>query len=190
MQIGAVTTYGAGPIIVAIWAMVSPKRLAWLKAGLLLQTAVILCLGVALTGTNLVDSIGLNNSVKRLRAWPETAKIIESHAREGRFDIIATDNRLVFYDLNHYGTGETPLQMWGLNANPKHHADLTRALTEGQEKVLLVSQYENFETYFREDFRVLTQLDPVIIPLGPGKSRHLFLYEASGYKRTTRNDRR
>ncbi len=185
----AVTAYGAAPILVALWAIESKKRMTWLKGGLAVQTAVVLFVGLAATTTAGVDALGLDNAVKRLRAWPETAKAVEIKAAEKDYDFIATDNRLVFYDLEHYGVGETPLRMWRLNATPKHHADLTKTLPQGDGKILLVSYYESFADYFREDFEVITPIETLEINLGPKKTRRLYLYEASGYSITEREDR-
>ena len=83
----------------------------------------------------------------------------------------------------------TELKMWSLNASPAHHASLRHALPDTDIPVLIVSSHHNFESYFREDFDDLTELEPVIIELGPGKTRHLKLWRGTGYKRTSREDR-
>lgn len=185
----AVTAYGAGPILVALWATRSDTRMKWLKGGLAVQTAIVLFVGMAATTTAGVDALGLDNAVKRLRGWPATAAAVQTRAAEGDYAYIATDNRLVFYDLEHYGVGDTPLRMWRLNATPAHHADLTRALPEGGETVLLISYYESFGDYFREDFETLIAKPPIEIALGPRKTRRLYVFEAAGYSRTAREDR-
>ena len=128
--------------------------------------------------------------VKRLRAWPETAAAVKAKLTEGDYAFVAADNRLVFYDLNYYGIGETELAMWSLNASPAHHANLTRALPDTDLPVLILSQHHNFEAYFREDFETLTELEPIEINLGPGKTRLLKAWRGSGYSRTSREDRR
>jgi len=107
---------------------------------------------------------------------------------------------LVFYDLNYYPVfpkivnakmvAPPELAMWSLNATPAHHANLTRALPDTDQKVLIISYHHNFEKYFREDFKSLTALEPIKIELGPGKVRYLKLWRGTGYKRTNRNDRR
>lgn len=185
----AVTAYGAAPILVALWAIKSKTRLIILKAGLTLQTIAVLIIGTVMMSPASVDRFGLDNAVKRLRAWPETAALVKAKAAEKDYDLIAVDNRLLFYDLEHYDIGQTPLYMWSLNAVPKHHADLTRPLPEGDETVLLISYYENFRAYFQEDFASLKLIESVDIPLGPRKMRRLYIYEASAYSRTTRNNR-
>lgn len=185
----AVTAYIAAPMLVALWATRTTRRLTWLKWGLIGQTALVLLIGGSAVSERTVDAIGFNNAVKRLRAWPETALAVKKKLAEVDYAFVAADNRLVFYDLNYYGTGETELAMWSLNASPAHHASLTRALPDTDEPVLILSYHHNFEAYFREDFETLTELEPIIINLGPGKTRELKLYRGTGYKRTTREDR-
>jgi len=185
----AVTAYITAPILVALWATHSTRRLAWLKWGLILQTAFIFCVGGIAMNEKTVDAVGLTNAVKRLRAWPDTAKAVRAKLALDEYAYIATDNRLVFYDLNYYGVGETELAMWALNATPAHHASLTRPLPNTDSPVLILSHHHNFESYFREDFETLSELEPIEISLGPGKTRHLKAWRGTGYKRTSREDR-
>ena len=183
------TAYIAGPLLVALWAVQSPNRLAWLKWGLILQTALVISVGTIAMSEKTVDAAGLTNAFKRLRAWPKTAEDVKAKLAQGDYAFIAVDNRLVFYDLNYYGIGETELTMWSLNASPAHHANLTRALPNTNEPILILSYHHNFETYFREDFETLTELAPIEIDLGPEKTRVLKLWRGTGYKRTSREDR-
>jgi len=185
----AVTAYIAAPILVGFWAVQTPRRLTWLKWGLIAQTAIVLVIGGLAASEKTVDAVGLNNGVKRLRAWPETAEAIKASLTETDYTYVAADNRLVFYDLNYYGVGETELTMWSLNASPAHHASLTRALPDTDAPVLILSYHHNFEKYFRDDFETLTELDSIKIDLGPGKTRNLKLWRGRGYKRTSREDR-
>ena len=185
----AVTAYIAAPILVALWATQTKRRLAWLKWGLIAQTAFVLGVGGLAASEKSVDAIGLNNAVKRLRAWPETADTVKARLAEGDYAYVAADNRLVFYDLNYYGVGETELAMWSLNASPAHHASLSRALPDTEDPVLILSYHHNFEDYFKADFDTLIELEPITIKLGPGKTRDLKLWRGTGYKRTSREDR-
>ena len=185
----AVTAYIAAPILVALWATQTSRRLVWLKWGLIAQTVFVLGVGGLAVSEKSVDAVGVNNAVKRLRAWPETSDAVNAKLAKSDYAYIAADNRLVFYDLNYYGIGSAELKMWSLNASPAHHANLTRALPDTDSPVLILSYHHNFENYFREDFETLTELDPIIINLGPGKTRELKLWRGTGYKRTSREDR-
>ena len=196
----AVTAYIAAPILVALWATHTARRLAWLKWGLIAQTTLVLIISSSAISEKSVDAIGMNNAVKRLRAWPETAEAVRKRANAKRYAYIATDNRLLFYNLNYYpvfpnllnakmNPPPPELTMWSLNASPAHHASLTRALPDTDSPVLILSQHHNFEAYFKDDFETLTELEPIQIDLGPGKIRHLKAYRGTGYKRTSREDR-
>ena len=185
----AVTAYIAAPILVALWATQTRRRLTWLKWGLIAQTVLVLGIGGVAISEKSVDAVGVNNAVKRLRAWPETAEAVKTRLAGADYAYVVADNRLVFYDLNYYGVGETELAMWSLNASPSHHANLTRALPDTDAPVLILSYHHNFEDYFREDFEILTELDSIKINLGPGKSRDLKVWRGTGYKRTSRDDR-
>ena len=196
----AVTAYIAAPMLVALWATQSSRKLAWLKWGLIVQTVIVLIIGGLATSEKFMDAAGLNNAVKRLRAWPETAEAVRTRAAQGEYAFIAADNRLIFYDLNYYEifpnlpnvklTREpAELKMWSLNASPAHHASLTRALPDTDKPILILSYHHNFDAYFREDFETLTELPPIKIELGPGKIRNLRVYRGTGYKRTSREDR-
>jgi 4-amino-4-deoxy-L-arabinose transferase-like glycosyltransferase len=196
----AVTAYVAAPILLAVWALGTPRRLTWLKWGLAGQTALILILGGVASSPRSVDAAGIHNAVKRLRAWPETAEAVRQRAVQDEYAFITVDNRLIFYDLNYYPifpdsrsikrSRELPkLTMWSLNNTPAHHANLTRALPATDQPVLILSYHHNFEDYLREDFESLTPLEPIIIDLGPGKTRHLKAWRGTGYKPTSREDR-
>ena len=204
----AVTAYIAAPILVALWAVQNQRRLAWLKWGLIVQTICVLGIGGLAASEKTVDTTGLNNAVKRLRAWPETADTVKARLAQSDYAYVAADNRLVFYDLNYYlphldrrrnkflrmvkiaqPWEPTKLTMWSLNASPAHHASLTRALPDTDKPVLILSYHHNFEEYFHDDFDTLKELDPIIIDLGPGKTRELKVWRGTGYKRTSREDR-
>jgi len=74
----AVSAYIAAPIVVAIFVLTRPKLLPFLKWGLIGQSAVMITLGLTLLSPPLTDMFGLSNSVKRLRAWPNTITRIEA----------------------------------------------------------------------------------------------------------------
>jgi len=63
------------------------------------QSAICLILAVTLLSPVSTDALGLSNSVKRLRQWPETAQIIEdiyAKGHEGRdYETLAIDKRII-----------------------------------------------------------------------------------------------
>jgi len=182
----AATAYIAAPIIVALYAVSRPKLMTALKIGLIAQSAVMIVAGIAMTVPVWANAIGLANSVKRSRGWPETIQAIEDIYNQGHdgktFGGVATDNRLVFYDALYYGLTDTaPLSMWKLSPAPGNHAEMTRPLTRTENPVLLITYYEDEDELYYEDFEKLIPLDPIDIDLGGGKRRQLNVWAGYGY---------
>jgi len=187
----AVTTYVAGSILTAHFAVKFwPKLKNWLKGGLGVQSVICLVLGVALLSPALTDTFGLSNSVKRLRKWPETVKIIEAvyaQGHEGKaYETLALDKRIIFYDLNYYGLAEKlPMKMWMYDAAPANHAELSEPLSAQSGPVLILNYYDHYADELREDFTRLDRLQDININLGGGKYRKLRVWVGYNYTPTT-----
>ena len=182
----AATAYVAAPIIVALFAVSRPKLMLALKVGLVVQSAIMIVAGIALTVPIWANAIGLANSVKRSRAWPETVNVIEKIYAQGHdgneFSGVATDNRLIFYDTLYYELAETaPISMWKLSPAPGNHAEMTNPLTRTEKPVLLITYYKGRDELYYEDFERLVPLDPINIDLGGGKRRKLNVWAGYGY---------
>ena len=182
----AATAYIAAPIVVALYAASRPKLMTALKFGLIGQSAIMIVAGIAMTIPVWANAIGLANSVKRSRAWPETVRVIEKIYAQGHegneFSGVATDNRLIFYDTLYYGLNETaPLSMWKLSPAPGNHAEMTNPLSHAEEPVLLITYYKDRDDLYYEDFERLVPLEPIDIDLGGGKRRQLNVWAGYGY---------
>ena len=190
----AVTTYVAGSILTAHFAVKFwPKVKKWLLGGIGVQSAICLFLALALLSPVSTDALGLSNSVKRLRQWPETAKIIETIYRQGHegraYETLALDKRIIFYDLNYYGLAEKlPMKMWMHDAMPANHAELTYPLPAQEGPVLIINYYDHYEDELREDFTRLERLPDIDIGIGGGKRRVLRVWAGYNYTPTTGRD--
>ncbi len=193
----AVTSYISGAILLARFACQSWPRL--LKFGVGVNVVIGLVFVAGGLAPAFADAIGQANALKRLRAWPATTSLLAGIINAGHkgqaFQAVATDNRLVFYDLKYYGldtmTG-VPLKMWRLNKTPHNHAEATEPLVatnpEGR-PVLILSYYSDYEDKFRADFSRLDPIGQVEIPLGGGKVRRYSLYAGYGYTPTEAENR-
>ena len=135
----------------------------------------------------------MTNSVKRLRKWPETVKIIEAFYAKGHegkaYETLALDKRVIFYDLNYYGLAKKlPMKMWMHEAAPANHAELTYPLPAQEGPVLVINYYDHYEDELREDFKRLERLPDIDIDLGGGKRRQLRVWAGYGYTPTTGRD--
>jgi len=187
----AVTTYVAGSMLTAHYGVKFWSRLKnWMKGGLGVQSVICLILGLALLSPAVTEAFGLMNSVKRLRKWPETVKIIENiyaAGHEGRaYETLALDKRIIFYDLNYYGLAEKlPMKMWMHEAAPANHAELTYPLSAQSGPILVINYYDHYEDELREDFTRLDRLQDIDIDLGGGKRRKLRVWAGYNYTPTT-----
>ena len=197
----AVTTYVAGAIVLGYSVTVSwPRSQAWLRkllgGGLVLQGVLGSVLIGALISPALTNQFGLANSVKRLREWPQTVKVLEKIIADGHegetFQAVMVDKRIIYYDLNYYGLGDTvPLYMWKLYQAPENHAELTAAPPEfsaASGPILFVNYTDHYIDEMREDFQRLEALPPLDIDLGGGKRRQLNLW--AGYDFTPTQSRK
>lgn len=185
----AVTAYIAGPILIAIFTLNKPKALKALRFGLIGQSLVMMTIGILILMPALADNFGLSNSMKRMRGWPETVSELEIAYKNGHeghaFEVIATDNRRIFYDLTYYDLGETaPLYMWRQSIIPGNHAEKTSPLPAMQGPVLLINYNPAYIPLFEKDFEKVYSLPPLEVELGGGKTRHLKLWAGYGYQPT------
>jgi len=191
----AVTSYIAGALLTAHAGVTYwPRARRLIAMGLAVQSFIAAILLGALTLPMLVNDLGLANSVKRLREWPATVSYLEQVIAKGHegnaFESVATDKRIIFYDLKYYGLEETlPLRMWMLQASPQNHAELKAPLKAAGGPVLIVQYDENHHAPLKEDFSRLDPLPQLNIDLGGGKRRQLNLWAGYGYV-PTRKDRR
>lgn len=185
----AVTSYVAGSILVAAFAMSRPHVFRVLRFGVIAQSIIMIAMGVLVIMPALADSLGLANSLKRVRGWPETVSALESvydAQHEGiAFEAIATDSRRIFYDLTYYELPETaPLYMWKRLARAGNHAEKFSSLPAMKGPILLVNYNPANVGLLQNDFGELYELPPLKIDLGGGKIRRLTLWAGYNYQPT------
>jgi len=140
---------------------------------------------------NIVNQLGAANSVKRLRAWPQTVETIDAQFIKGHqgqdYSAIVLDNRRLFYDALYYGLADTaPIYIWQESRELHSHADLTHPFSQaaspknGTPVLLINYAFDNLED-FNADFERLDPLPVIEIDLGGGKMRQLKAWAAYGY---------
>lgn len=172
----------------------------WLARGLIMQSLFCSALLVVSLFPTAVDSLGLANSVKRLRAWPQTFAQVQTRFENGHsgkdFAAIVYDSRLVFYGAQYYGRHTpAPRYIWQLGSVPNNHAQLTAAFSKDILKgkaydmknqgppVLFIQDYEGRTAQeVQSHFGRAISLPPITIDLGGGITRELKLWAAYDYK--------
>ena len=187
----AVTAYVAGSILTAhLGVTYASQFFKRLKGGVIIQSSICFVLGLIILSPAMTDSFGLSNSVKRLRKWPETTKIIEDIYDQGHnglsYQSLAIDKRIMFYNLTFYGLAKKhPLKMWMYKAAPSNQAELSHPLPAQAGPILILNYHENYEDELRSDFKTLKRLSDINIALGGGKKRKLRVWAGYGYTPTT-----
>ena len=187
----AVTAYIAGSLLTAHAALTLGERLKKLLAfGVVFQSFVAVVLIGAVLSPSLTNQLPLlPNVVKRLREWPATVRVLEDVISKGHdghtYEFVATDKRIVFYNLNYYGLQDVlPLKMWMLHSAPTNHAELMAPLPRSSGPTLLIEYDHNHLKWMKEDFTRLEALPPLDIDLGGGKRRQLNLWAGYDYRPT------
>jgi 4-amino-4-deoxy-L-arabinose transferase-like glycosyltransferase len=216
----AVTAYMAGALLAARYGVQHWPRFK--KAGVWVNVGFGALFAVAALMPTFANSLGQGNALKRVRGWPQTERMIANTANAGHegkaFSAVATDNRLVFYDLLYYGIEQDTgldLRMWRNTSRINHHAEATASLRASKMQdgpVLIVNYYRDCEdetqdkvaacigrihergklTYaekLRADFARLEKLPPLILYLGGGETRRLNLWAGYGYTPTDKSER-
>lgn len=193
----AVTSYMAGSLLTAHFIVLALRRQWIAKTGIVFNVAFGALVMFAGLMPSFADTIGQANAFKRTRGWVQTTQAVNTALTKGyqgkAYTAVATDNRLVFYDLNYYsqkslegGSFSAPLKMWLHTARANNHAEATAPLSaQSGGPILIVNYYEDYEGKFREDFTRLEQVGDIDIDLGGGKRRALKLWAGYGYTPTT-----
>lgn len=183
----AVTAYVAGSILTAHLGVTHAVRFkTWLRGGVIFQSLVCLGAGIILLSPALTDSVGLSNSVKRLRKWPETVRVVEDIYKKGHdgaaFQTLVLDKRIIFYDLTYYGLAQKlPMKMWQSGDKPVNHAELTAPLTAQSGPVLILNYVPHYAADMKVRFKRLEPMPDINIDLGGGKYRTMRVWAGYDY---------
>lgn len=186
----AAAAYVAATLLVVAFLLRGPSwRRGVLYGSIAFHTALGVSMAVLVVNPPLVESLGLSNSTKRIRAWQETANaIIEAEAVAGDSAIVF-DDRNIFHQMQRYGAAaEQPLRMWLRYAGPVNHAEQEWPLEDGHQAPILIVSHRPLEVAkMREDFDLFESAGRLSIPLDGEKTREFTLWRAQGYHRVERD---
>ncbi|MDZ4775993.1 MAG: glycosyltransferase family 39 protein [Alphaproteobacteria bacterium] len=128
---------------------------------------------------------GIENALKRMAGWKETAAVIEARVKAGAYTTVLVDHRHSFFELAYEWRDRKdlpPVRMWVLRDAPGNHAEATSPMIPAFDGKLLVVQLSpRYTDFLAGDFKTFTPLPPAEIKLGPRKTRPLGFAEASGF---------
>jgi 4-amino-4-deoxy-L-arabinose transferase-like glycosyltransferase len=186
----AATAYPAASVLLASWIPRAFTKSGKWRAGPLIKTGVGINAAVGLlilvlwTAPSIGDAIGATNAYKRVRGWEATTEGLAARAKELNATAIMLDEREVWHGLDYYGRdmGLSPVRAWRRGDSPKSHAEEAGAMHPGEDgRVLVASLHHEFEPMIAADFKTIEPAGKLTVPLGPGRTRVLTLFVASGY---------
>jgi 4-amino-4-deoxy-L-arabinose transferase-like glycosyltransferase len=145
-------SYLAGSVLVAGW-MIRWRARRWLTTAIAIQAVVAAFVLLVLVDPRAGNALGAANSLKRLRGWSQTAKIVVDRARiesPAGLSAVAVNDRFTYYALAYYGRsyfgapGAPPLVYWLLTGKPENQAEASAPLTPQLGKRVLAVAYEGW----------------------------------------------
>ena len=178
----AMAAYPAAIILITSWLLRLAKT-GLLKASLGLHALIA---GVASAGAvnlGLLDSLGLSNSIKRIRDWDIQAAEIATYAEN--YSAIVVDDRELMGNLLYYLRDlEKPVYAWDVNRKVEYHYEaFDRYPADRTEPSLLVVKYPEYLFTYVE-FANIMDLGATVLDTKVKCPRQYSLYEVSGYDGT------
>lgn len=182
----AATAYPAAMVLVAgRFAGGAFLKWSWRAHAALFAVFLFLATFPALAFQTPVIGRGIENGLKRMSAWKETAAAVAARAKEGDYAAVLVDHRHSFVELSYEWRDRTdlpPLRMWVLRDQPGNHAEATAPMSAAYDGTVLVVQMSpHYERFLAGDFARFTPMAPIETKLGPRKTRKIGIAEAQGY---------
>jgi 4-amino-4-deoxy-L-arabinose transferase-like glycosyltransferase len=149
-------SYLPGAVLVGAW-LIRWRARRWLTAAVAIQALLAALVLLILVQPRAADALGGSNSLKRLRGWSQTARLVTDRAKveEGAgLSAVAVNHRFTYYALAYYGRdyfrapGAPPLVYWLLTGKPENQAEASVPLDTGNGTRVLGVIYEGWH---RED---------------------------------------
>ncbi|MDX2233969.1 MAG: glycosyltransferase family 39 protein [Hyphomonadaceae bacterium] len=154
--------------------------------------AIFLALALAPAAAYRAPLLGraIENGLKRMNAWPETAALVAARARaaaaEGRpYTAVLVDHRHAYNEFAYHWRDMPdlpPLRMYVLRDAAGNQAEAEAPMTGAVDgRVLVVHMSPRYEPFVAGDFRTFATTERTEVPLGPRKTRALAFSDASGF---------
>ena len=147
-------SYLTGAVLAAAW-LIRWRARRWLVAAVAMGAVISAAVLVVLVQPRAADAVGAGNSLKRLRGWSATARLVTDRAKveeDAGLSAIAVDDRFVFYSLAYYGRSyfgrpdAPPLVYWLLTGKPGNQAESSAPLTPKLGTRVLAVSFEGWHT--------------------------------------------
>jgi hypothetical protein len=184
-------SYLPGAVLAAAWLMRWRAR-RWMAAAVVTQAVIATFVLVALVSPGVADAIGASNSLKRVRGWRQTTRVVLDRARAEQagagLSAIVVNDRFLYYSLRYYGRGyfgrpgAAPLAYWLLKPEPQNQAETSAPLTSQLGQRVLGVAYKGYHRQeMMADFGRVSDREIDEIGLDRKHRRRLDLFIGEGY---------
>ncbi len=175
----AAPAFVALAILVCAWAL-RQNRARLLAANVAVNAALGLLVAAMAVSPAFVAAIGQENSVKRLRGWPEAGAAILAHAQTRSIAAIVSDDREDMASLFYYTRARSvPLRMWPKKVAGNEYEAAHALRAEEASKVLFATRRTDPSDVVNAFARV-ERVATIETRLDSKRTRVFFLYELSG----------
>jgi len=173
----AAAAFPAALLLATAWAF--RARIGWLvRAGVLVHAAAVAIFLAVFANFAVGDALGAGKALRGVRGW-EPAGAAVAEAAKG-YDGVLVDDRETMGPLIFYARGAPPFMSLNSNNRVEHHYEAAMPYDpSGGGRLLAVLTHDAPEA-LTPKFSAVSRVGVLSIPLGPGDTRELYLFEASG----------
>ena len=187
----AAAAYPAAAVLAAAW-LIRWRARGWIIAAVASQALVAMLFIACVTRPAVADSLGLSNSIKRVRGWDITVAGLVTRAREEqggqRLSAVAVDDRFLFNAAAYYGRdyfgrlGAPPLTHWVRESRPNNQAEVEAPLTRALGRRVLAASYEGqYAGEMAADFGAVSGEEVIGVRLDAKHRRRTELFIGTGF---------
>lgn len=175
----AAAAFPAALILVTSWAL--RARRGWaVKAGTALHAAAFVAFSAGIAHFALADAVGASSALRQVRGWEEAGAAV-AFAAEG-YDSVLVDHREAMGPLIYYAKGAPPFMALNSNSRVNNHYEAFMPLDPARLGRALFVSIEDSPRALEPSFAGARRVGEIAAPLGPGRWRRLYFFEALDYR--------
>ncbi len=173
----AAAAFPAALLLATAWAF--RARRGWIvRAGVLVQAAAIAVFLAVFANFALGDALGAGAALRGVRGWEEAGAAVEEAAQG--YDGVLVDDRETMGPLIFYARKAPPFLALNSNGRVEHHYEAAMPYDPARGRRMLAVLTHDAPEALAPKFSAVSKIGVLSIPLGPGETRDLYLFDASG----------
>ncbi|MEO0883673.1 MAG: glycosyltransferase family 39 protein [Pseudomonadota bacterium] len=138
---------------------------------------------VAIGPVSWSERMGLDQSFKRSRAWPQTVQELSDTVRRMDVTAVLVDERELWHAIDYYGRSDFPVPVysWRRSGTQKSFSERADLADLDDPQILIASIKPHQRRRLRADFSAFRHVGDIAVPIGGGATRDIRLFYAEGY---------